>query len=213
MKAITSAARFLSALFSPLLMGTYGILLAMWLSFLCYSPFQAKAIVTAVTFVATCIVPVIFIFVLDRLGVVKDPSLNNREDRTLPYILTTVCYIGTGIYYRFVNAPVWLSMFLFGGALALIVLTIVNRFWKISGHATGMGGIVAMLYFLLCSGNSPLSMQWEFMAGIVLAGCVCTSRLILQRHTLLQVAAGFLNGFVCVFLPAWFCQGVALPTL
>ncbi len=56
-------------------------------------------------------------------------------------------------------------------------------------------------------------MQWEFMAGIVLAGCVCTSRLILQRHTLMQVAAGFLNGFVCVFLPAWFCQGVALPTL
>lgn len=211
MKTITGIARLLSALFSPLLMGTYGILLAMWLSYLCYSPFKAKAIVVAVTFTATCIIPIIAIFLLDKAGVVKDPSLNDRRDRTAPYLLTTMCYIGVGIYYHFVNAPIWLSLFMFGGAVALLILTMVNRAWKISGHATGMGGIVALLFFLMCSGYSPGDIQWEFILGIALAGMVCTSRLILQRHTLMQVGAGFLNGFVCVFFPAWFLSGASLP--
>lgn len=213
MKIITSIARFFSYLCSPLMMGTYGIAIAMWLSFLCYSTPKAKLVVTAVTFIATCIIPIIAIFILHKVGVVKNPRLNDREDRTVPYIISIVCYCGVGIYYHFVNAPVWLSMFVFGGALALLILTCINRKWKISGHATGMGGLVAMLFFLMCSGNCPLSIQWEFIAGILLAGIVCTSRLVLQRHTLMQVATGFLNGFACVYILAWFCQGSPIPQL
>lgn len=114
MKTITAAARFLSAICSPLLMGTYGIALAIWLSYLCYSPDKAKAVVIAATFVATCIIPVIAIFLLSKTGVVKDPTLNERSDRAVPYIITGLCYIGTAVYYRFVNAPVWLSMFAVG---------------------------------------------------------------------------------------------------
>ena len=212
MKAITNIARFFSAICSPLLMGTYGITLAIWLSYLCYSSDKAKAVVIATTFAATCIIPVIAIFLLSKTGVVKDPTLNERTDRTVPYIITALCYIGTGVYYRFVNAPVWLSMFAIGGAVALIVLTIVNRYWKISGHATGIGGVVAMLYFLMCSGNSPVDIQWEFITGVILAGLVCTSRLVLQRHTLMQVGAGFINGFLCTFLPTWFFSGAHLPS-
>ncbi len=213
MKAITAIARCLSILFSPLLMGTYGIILTMWLSYLCYSPMKARLTVIAVTFVATCAIPVIAIFLLNRLGVVKNPTLNDRTDRTVPYVICTLCYIAVAIYYHFVNAPVWLSMFMLGGAVALVILAVVNRWWKISGHATGMGAIVAMLFFLTCSGNSPLNLQPEFITGIIVTGAVCTSRLILNRHTLLQVGAGFLNGFICIFLPAWFFQGASLPTL
>ena len=106
MKFIITIARLLSALFSPLLMGTYGIILAMWLSYLCYSPMRAKLIVIAVTFVATCAIPVIAIFLLNRLGVVKNPRLNDRADRTVPYIICTICYLALAIYYHFVSAPI-----------------------------------------------------------------------------------------------------------
>lgn len=213
MKILTSTARFLSAIFSPLLMGTYGIILAMWLSYLCYSPMRAKMIVIAVTFVATCAIPVIAIFLLHKLGVVKNPTLSDRTDRTAPYIIAVLCYLAVAVYYHFVNAPVWLSMFMLGGAIALIILTIVNRFWKISGHATAMGGIVAMMFFLMCSGSSPHSLQIQFMTTVVIAGMVCTSRLILGCHTLLQVGAGFLTGFISVFLPAWFLHGALIPVV
>ena len=55
-------ARVVSGVFSPLMSGTYAMILAIWLSFLTYNPFKAKAIVLMVTFVATCVVPVLAIF-------------------------------------------------------------------------------------------------------------------------------------------------------
>ncbi len=203
MKFLTGFSRFLSVLFSPMLTATYGVALAMLLSYLCFSPLRARIIVTAVTFAATCAIPIICIFLLHRLGAVKEPGLNNREERTVPYLITTACYVGTAIYTRFVNAPMWLSMFLIGGALSLVVLTIINSKWKISGHATGMGGITAVVFFLMFSGNSVIDLEYDFIAAIILSGMVCTARLILRRHTLGQVAAGFLNGFTCIFAAAW----------
>ena len=203
MKFLTGFSRFLSVVFSPMLTATYGVALAMLLSYLSFSPLKARVTVTAVTFAATCAIPVIAIFMLYRLGSVKEPGLNNREDRTVPYLVATACYVGTAVYTRFVNAPMWLSMFLIGGAVSLAVLTIVNRWWKISGHATGMGGLTAVIFFLMYSGSSVGGLMPEVIAAVILSGMVCTARLILRRHTLAQVAAGFINGFFCVFAAAW----------
>ena len=84
MKIITNIAHWLSIIFSPILMGTYGIIIALWLSYLCFSPEKAKLTVIAATFIATCIIPVIGIFLLNRFGAIKDPKLNERTERTWP---------------------------------------------------------------------------------------------------------------------------------
>ena len=53
----------------------------------------------------------------------------------------------------------------------------------------------------LSAGDIALyNMIWWIAAVVVLCGAVGTSRLILERHTPLQVFAGFVNGFVCVLL-------------
>ena len=211
MKFIIYASRILSAVFSPLMMATYGMIVAMTLSFLCFIPASTKLAVIFATFIATVVIPVIGIFILSRFKVIKDPRLNDREDRTWPYILEIICFLGTAVYLYYINAPTWLPMFMIGGAVALIVLTVVNRWWKISGHATGMGGLCALVYYLMMSGNSVYSLQWGFMAVLFLAGAVCSARLVLERHTLAQVAAGFLNGFVCVIVFPLILQATQLP--
>lgn len=213
MKFIYSAARALSIIFSPLLMATYGYLLATTFSYLCFNPLQTRLVVALLTLIATCVIPIIAIFILYKTGFIKDPGLNERTDRTIPYILTTVCFIGIAIYYHFVKAPAWLSMFVMGGAMALISTTIINRWWKISGHATGMGGITALMFYLMYTGNSVGNIQPEFMITVIIAGLVCTSRLILQRHTLMQIAAGFANGFMWVYGFAWFLRESPIPSL
>lgn len=200
MKFINGAASALSIIFSPLLMATYGVALAMVLSFLCFIPTATKLTVILETFLATTAIPVIAIFLLSKFKVVGDPKLNERKDRTWPYMIETACFIGLAIYLNHINAPAWLSLFLLGGAVALIVLTVVNRWWKISGHATGMGGLCALLFYLMLSGNSIYDLQWEFLVAVILSGLVCSSRLLLRRHTLMQVAAGFANGFLWVLL-------------
>lgn len=200
MKFINGVASALSIIFSPLLMATYGVALAMVLSFLCFIPTATKLTVILETFLATTAIPVIGIFILSRLKVISDPKLNERRDRTFPYLIETACFIGLGVYLNHINAPAWLSLFLIGGAVALVVLTVVNRWWKISGHATGMGGLCALVFYLMLSGNSIYDLQWEFLVAVLLAGLVCSSRVILGRHTLGQVTAGFFNGFLWVIL-------------
>lgn len=200
MKFINGVASALSIIFSPLLMGTYGVALAMVLSFLCFIPTATKLTVILETFLATTAIPVIGIFILSRLKVISDPKLNERRDRTFPYLIETACFIGLAVYLNHINAPAWLSLFLIGGAVALVVLTVVNRWWKISGHATGMGGLCALVFYLMLSGNSIYDLQWEFLVAVLLAGLVCSSRVILGRHTLGQVTAGFFNGFLWVIL-------------
>jgi membrane-associated phospholipid phosphatase len=198
MKYLTGVAHLLSTIFSPLLMATYAIILAMELSFLCFIPTSTKLMVILETFLATTAIPVIGIFLMSKLKIVSNPKLTERADRLWPYLLETICFIGMAVYLFYINAPAWLSLFLLGGAVALIVLAIVNSKWKMSGHATGMGGLSAMIFYLMLSGNSLGSLQWEFLTIIILSGAVCTSRIILERHTLGQVAAGFLNGAVWV---------------
>lgn len=200
MKFINGVASALSIIFSPLLMATYGVALAMVLSFLCFIPTATKLTVILETFLATTAIPVIGIFILSRLKVISDPKLNERRDRTFPYLIETACFIGLAVYLNHINAPAWLSLFLIGGAVALVVLTVVNRWWKISGHATGMGGLCALVFYLMLSGNSIYDLQWEFLVAVLLAGVVCSSRVILGRHTLGQVTAGFFNGFLWVIL-------------
>ncbi len=210
---LATAATVISNLFSPLLMATYAVALAMQLSFLSLVPLQMRLIVLLVTFLATTALPVIAIFLLIRFGVVKDPMLNRKDDRTWPYIIEALCFIGVAIYFYTIHAPLWLVLFILGGTMALITLTVVNRWWKISGHATGAGAICAIVFYLIASGNSIFSLTWEFIAICLLAGLICTSRLILGRHTLGQVAAGFLNGFLWVFLAAWLFQAAPVPVI
>lgn len=211
MKFLVAVAKILSSLFTPLLMGTYGVALAMSLSFLCLIPTATKISVIFATFVATAVIPIILIYILHKIGVIKDPLLNDKADRTWPYVVEILSLIGVAVYFYCINAPTWLMMFTIGGAAAVTILTVINSWWKISGHATGMGGLTAMVFYLMISGNSIFSLQWEFMVMLLLAGAVCTSRLILERHTLGQVAAGFLNGFVCVLIFPLLFQAHQLP--
>ena len=94
----------------------------------------------------------------------------------------------------------WFTMFMAGASLACLVDFVVSLWWKISAHATGIGGLVALVYQLHVQGLSAFDMFWLLCFTILLAGALGTSRLILKRHTLPQVLAGFACGYVCVTL-------------
>jgi membrane-associated phospholipid phosphatase len=70
-----------------------------------------------------------------------------------------------------------------------------------------------MIFFLMCSGNSAVNSHPAFVVAVMLAGIVGSSRLLLGRHNLLQVVAGFANGFICIFLLSMLCQEAPLPNL
>ncbi len=193
-------AKIISYIFSPLLMPTYGILLIMFASLMSYFvPVPTRLVVSVIIFAVTCAVPVISIFLLWRFGFITVPALNYRKDLTAPYIVAAVCYIAAGVYLHVLKAFDWISMFMYGGALAIIIVMLINLKWKISGHATGMGGLTALLFFMIYHGIGTDATPYIFMAMILLSGLVCSCRLILNRHALSQTAAGYAVGFGCVY--------------
>lgn len=201
--AILTAAKVLSYIFSPLLMPAYGMAIIMWFSVMTFLvPTNIKVILTAITLCVTCMLPVVGIFLLWKKKVIHDPALNDARDRTIPFIVSAACYVGMGIYLNCLHAADWICSFMYGGAAAILIDMLVNMRWKISGHATAQGGLLALIFFLLYHGLAIEGDQLWFGVAVVVAGLVCTSRLILGRHTLGQLAAGFVCGFICVLAAA-----------
>lgn len=190
----------LSVLFSPLLVPTYGMILAAFLTILRYLPVNLLCTAVGITFVITCLIPVSIIMALFRSGMVSDPGLNERKERYFPYGAVVLCYLGCGFFFFKASAPLWLPMFFAGAALATVINVAVNYWWKISAHAAAMGGLVALLFRIVASHYALYNMNLWLSTVIILAGAVMTARVYLGRHTLWQVLAGCANGFICVYL-------------
>lgn len=198
-RVVTRFANVISWVFVPLLMPVYGILLIFSLSFLSLAPFHTKMVFTLIVFGANFLVPMILVFLLKKLGLISDIGLNGRKERLIPYIITIVCLAGTGLFLYLKSAPLWVAMFFEGGALAGLINFLVNFRWKISAHAAGIAGLVAMLIQVVKEGPSAPDMVWWIVSAIVIAGLLGSARVWLGRHTLMQVLAGSAVGFLCVW--------------
>lgn len=188
-----------STVFSPLLVPTYGVILAMSLTFLALLPMTTRLLTIGMLFFITAVIPAASIMVMKRLGMVSDASLSNRQERTPPYLISAVCYLAATIYLLKVHSPDWLWLFVAAAMAALIVNVIVTKWWKISAHMTAMGGLVALLCRFQLSHVAIYNMQWWIIAAIVLTGIVGSARIYRDRHDLWQVLAGTACGFICVF--------------
>ncbi len=191
-------ARIISAIFSPLLIPTYAMTLVLTKSILFIVSSGSKLGVIATTFAVTCVIPIIVIGILLKTKVVSDSGLNKREERPIPYGVTAVCYFVLAWYLDSIHSPLWLSMFIVGAGLATVISAIVNRWWKISAHGAAMGGLTALIFCLMYYQLNITGMSLLFCSSIIATGLVGTCRLILERHTLMQVLAGIANGIVCV---------------
>lgn len=196
---ISRCANIISWVFVPLLMPVYGMMLIFSLSFLSFAPFHTKLTFTLIVFGANFVVPMLLVLLLKKLGMIEDIGLNGRRERLIPYIITIVCLGGTGLFLYLKMAPLWVAMFYAGGALAGVINLIVNFRWKISAHAAGIAGVVAMLIQVIKEGPSSEGMEWWIVGAIITAGLLGSARIWLGRHTLLQVLAGSAVGFLSVW--------------
>lgn len=198
-KAVTLISNILSWVLVPLLMPVYGLILSFGLSILDVAPMGMRIGFTLIVAGICVLVPMALILLLKRLGLIDDLGLNGRKERLIPYIITAVCYGGTAWFMAVKGAPLWLSLFFAGGALATIINTVINFWWKISAHAAGIAGIVALLLRIEKDGSPEPELFFWLILSIALAGILGSARVWLGRHTVWQVLAGFVVGFCSVF--------------
>ena len=193
--------RFASAMLSPLLMPTYGVLIALWCSYLSAYDVGLRVTILLVVMGITCVLPMCFIATLYHYKVITEKNLVKRQERLWPYAFAVVCYAAAAYYmHTRVHAPRWVVMFCAGCALTVLTSALVSLRWKISAHMAGMAGIVALIYNMHVLVTEAFNLLWVLIVAVALCGILGSARIILGRHTLGQVLAGTLNGFVCVTL-------------
>lgn len=191
-------ATILSTLFHPLLMPTYGIAIALYTSYMRIFGDRLLGIITLGVLLTTCILPSLGIYILYKTGHVSDFRLHERTERTVPYIINFACYIACYLYlYRF-GIPGWILAFIAGAIVSLIIALFINRYWKISAHMVAAGSMVTLVFLMSFYGLMLTSYILPLQIGVVLlAGAIGSSRILLKRHTLGQVGAGFALGILC----------------
>ncbi len=197
-KFIAGVANFLTTVLSPLLMPTYGVFLALWISVLCLLPYGTRVSVLLMCMGITCIFPLIFLSVLRHFKLVKDLHVEVREQRLIPYLFTVLCYLVAAYYLYYCHSPQWFVMFMVGSAITVLVMALINLKWKISAHMAGIGGVIALVYQIHVLGLSAFDLFWLLCICIIFAGLLGSARLALKRHDIWQVLAGAIVGFLCV---------------
>ena len=191
-------ATLLSTVFHPLLMPTYGIAIALYTSYMRIFGDRLLGIVIVGVLRTTCILPSLGIYILYKLGHISDFRLHERTERTIPYLINFACYVACYLYlYRF-GIPSWIIAFIAGAIVALIISLFINRYWKISAHMVAAGSMVTLVFLMSFYSLmlTPYILPLQ-IASVLLAGAIGSSRILLKRHTLGQVGAGFALGILC----------------
>ncbi len=201
----TQVARFLSVIFHPLLIPTYLFGIIFWRTpdFLGIGLLSnaARGSLAGLIFLNTFVAPVMLIWYFKKMGYLPDFELDDIRYRRLPYAATFVLYAITTYLLGWNMDPVsYLApgiAFIMGSITAAIGLVgLVSLEWKISAHATALGGLLGALGVLFVKSGSQ-DLYIPFILGILVTGWVIAARLRLNAHTPEQVAAGLCLG-LCI---------------
>ncbi len=135
----------------------------------------------------------------DTRSLIHSMLMDNRSQRLIPFLSTTLFYgLTTWMFSRNLSVLHVSVVMMAAITLAIGMVTLITLFWKISAHATGMGGVIGfMLALNYCYAEEMLF--YPIVGTVVLAGALLSARLRLNAHTPAQVLAGLLLGFTICF--------------
>jgi hypothetical protein len=144
----------------------------------------------------TIVSPISTLIILKKIKLVKDKHLSIAQERIYPYITTLFYYVFAIYLLQKAEVPPVILYYLLGATIAVFFDFILNFKFKISAHATAVGGLLAML--LVVSLRWRIDLSFYIILAFLIAGIVSSARLMLQAHNLNEVLLGFLVGFVSI---------------
>ncbi len=141
----------------------------------------------------------IFIYWRKR-GYIGDDDATVKEERVRPYLSGIILSLFSGFaayFYETVNI-IYYMWFIY--AVVLTLLVIINRYWKISAHLIAAAVPLAVYFYF--TGN--ISFWYPLL--LLLIGW---SRIILKKHTYMQVIAGAVFGFFTTYIQLYFITKIS----
>ena len=200
--ALRTAAKIISIIFHPLFVPVYfgWFLIYVLRLFPALDSFQQSLRMIQFGIIYT-LFPLAIVLLAKALGFIQSIYLRTQKDRIIPYIATMVFYFWMWYVSRNLGVfPKESIAFSLAAFLAICIGAFVNSFFKVSMHALSMGVIIA--WFFIFSFNSSVNLGPYFSIALLIAGLVCTARLINSDHLPFEVYAGLLLGAVAQVI-AW----------
>ena len=199
-------AYFLSLVFHPLLFPSYLFLFFILTAPNLFQPISKDSLpeVLLIIGIVTFLIPGLSIGALRLSNFISDLHLVEKGQRTIPFLFVC-CFYGITAYmfYEKISINNFLPLIFAAMTVLILILTIINFFWKISTHGAGVGGFIG--FFTAIHRTQPLEHAAEWLAVFVMiAGLVIYSRIRLNAHTPAQVYAGFFIGLAVCFGAVYF---------
>ena len=185
--ALFMAARIISAIFTPFMVPFVAFLLLFFFTYLRILPLQYKLTVLIMVYCFTILLPMLGIYLLQKINGWTLRELGKREKRFLPYLITIMSYTGCFLTMYRIHLPRYMSGIIIATLLCMVICT--------STHMASCGMIIGgLLSYSFIFQFNPI---WWLCGFILLAGMLGSARIIVRQHTLNEVGGGFLVGLFC----------------
>ena len=157
---------------------------------------------TVSVFLNASFFPAFAVFLLWRLKFIDSIYLRTQKDRIVPYIITMIFYWWLWYLSRtFTDQPDVLKFFYFGIFLNTVFGLVINNFIKISMHSMGAGTLLA--FVVLTCLHYHIFLGTDIIAVTLIAGLVCSARMLLNHHSSAEIYTGIFVGVFCQLVSAW----------
>jgi hypothetical protein len=198
-------AKIISFIFHPLLFPTYCTMLILLVNPNMFGYFGERVHIAwlIIVFALTFIFPAVWILMMKKLEMIDSLSLENAQDRIIPFIATATFYLwATWMFKPSVHMKIPSNQLIFymmlGSCLSIFTAFFINIFTKVSLHTMGAGSLLGLLLTLIRF--STYDLRLVLVAGILLAGIIGAARLLLKSHTEREVFTGYFIGFSGQFI-------------
>jgi hypothetical protein len=199
-------AHFFSYVFHPLFIPLYVVAFLVFVHPSYYSGFSAyesSKLLLNIT-LNTIFFPAFAVLLMKGLGFIKSVFLRSQQDRIGPYLANMIFYFN--VAWTFFKMTPQLDLifptFMTGVFLTTVAGLIANIYFKISMHAMGIGGVLGL--FLIIMNYNTMLMTWPLCIAFLIAGLVCTSRLMVSDHSQKEIYWGLFAGIFCQLAAAVF---------
>ena len=143
---------------------------------------------------STIILPVLSLLYLKYIGKIESFEMTEHKERPLPLLITGIwMLIGLRQLDNILNFAPILKIELICAIIIIFLASIISRFWKISLHMLGVGGLVGVVFSLhtLYGGFSEI-----LIIFILISGVVGVARIKQKAHDHNQIYVGFVIGLI-----------------
>ena len=150
--------------------------------------------------ICTIMLPVLCMLFLIKFNVISSLEMTKNQERPIPLLLTSgFLILSLKLTEKLLVFTPVLKKELVGAIIIILLASIISKFWKISLHMLGVGGLIGVLVSLQYLYGGLSSMIIYF---ILIAGITAMARIYIKAHNHSQIYVGFIVGFIieCVII-------------